>query len=74
MQIEFMWKTDGSAVENCPALYRTDGGYYIQHKRVTDDTVRGYLRELGTANSCPLGDDEDFGFVPADVIDKIKGL
>jgi hypothetical protein len=74
MQIEFMWKTDGSAVENCPALIRTDGGYFTQHKRVTDPEVRARLIALSAANGSPLGDDEDYGFVPADVIDRIKGL
>ena len=74
MQIEFMWKTGGSAVENCPALMRTDGGYFTQHKRVTDPEVRAQLMAVSAANGSPLGDDEDYGFVPADVIDRIKDL
>jgi len=74
MEIEFMWKTNGSAVENCPALFRTTGGYYTQHKRVMDPEVRAQLRALSAANHSPLGDDEDYGFVPADVIDRIKDL
>lgn len=65
MQIEFMWKTDGSAVENCPALYKTVGGYVVQGK-VLDAETRAQLRQLGG--------DEDGVFVPADVIEKIKGL
>ena len=65
MQIEFMWKTDGSAVENCPALYKAPGGYVVQGK-VLDAETRTQLRQLGS--------DEDGVFVPADVIDKIKGL
>jgi hypothetical protein len=65
MQIEFMWKTDGSAVENCPALYKAPGGYVVQGK-VLDAVTRAQLRQLGS--------DEDGVFVPADVIDKIKGL
>ena len=74
MQIEFMWKTDDSGIENCPALFRTDGGYYTQGKRVTDPAVRAQLRELGAANVSPLGSDEDYLFVPGDVINRIKGL
>lgn len=65
MQIEFMWKTDGSAIENCPALYRAPGGYVVQGK-VLDAGTRAALRQLGG--------DEDAVFVPADVIEKIKGL
>lgn len=65
MQIEFMWKTDSSAVENCPALYRAPGGYVVQGK-VLDAETRAALRQLAG--------DEDAVFVPADVIDKIRGL
>ena len=63
--IEFMWKTDGSAVENCPALYRVPGGYVVQGKKL-DSATRALLRQLA--------DDEDGLFVPSDVIDRIKGL
>ena len=65
MQIEFMWKTNTSAVENCPALYRAPGGYVVQGKTLDAET-RATLRQLGT--------DEDAVFVPADVIERIKGL
>lgn len=65
MRIEFMWKTTGSAVENCPAIYRAPGGYVVQGKALDAET-RAQLRQLGT--------DEDGVFVPADVIDRIKGL
>ena len=65
MQIQFMWKTEGSAVENCPALYRAPGGYVVQGK-VLDAETRAALRQVGS--------DEDAVFVPADVIERIKGL
>jgi TolB-like protein len=65
MQIEFMWKTKDSAVENCPALYRAPGGYVVQGKMLDAET-RAALRQLAG--------DEDAVFVPADVIDRIKGL
>ena len=65
MEIKFMWKTDGSAIENCPALYEAPGGYVVQGK-VLDAETRARLRQLGS--------DEDGVFVPADVIDRIKGL
>ena len=69
-----MWKDAGSNVGNCPAMYSTEGGYYIQGKRVTSATVRGYLGELGAANDSGLAEDEDYLFVPANVIDRIRGL
>jgi len=65
MQIRFMWKTKDSAVENCPALYEAPGGYVVQGKMLDAET-RAALRQLGG--------DEDAVFVPADVIDRIKGL
>jgi hypothetical protein len=60
-----MWKTGGSNVGNCPAMYRAEGGYVIQGKRLDTET-RTQLRDLGT--------DEDGVFVPADVIDRIRDL
>lgn len=73
-KISFMWKTSGSFTGNCPALFKADGGYYIQHRQVTDPQVRERLRSLGEANDCPLGDGEEYGFVPADVIERIREL
>ena len=60
-----MWKDDGSNVGNCPALYKAPGGYVVQGKQLDDET-RAQLRDLGA--------DEFAVFVPANVIDKIKGL
>jgi hypothetical protein len=65
MKIRFMWKTSGSATGNCPALYAAPGGYVVQGK-VLDAETRAKLRQLGS--------DEDGVFVPADVIERIKGL
>jgi hypothetical protein len=70
-EITFMWKTTESWTGDCPALYKTSGGYYVQVKRVTDPHVRARLEALGRANDSPLGADEDYGFVPADVIDRV---
>lgn len=65
MQIEFMWKDNASYTGNCPAMYRTEGGYVVQGKKLDDET-RAQLRDLGG--------DEDGVFVPANVIDRIKAL
>ena len=64
MHIEFMWKDESSYTGNCPAMYRTEGGYVVQGK-VLDAETRAQLRDLGG--------DETAVFVPANVIDKIKG-
>lgn len=58
-----MWKTGASNTGNCPAMYRAEGGYVIQGKKL-DAATRAQLRDLGG--------DEDGVFVPADVIDRIK--
>lgn len=73
-EITFMCKTASSWTGDCPALYKTDGGYYVQVKRVTDPAVRARLETLGKSNDSPLGADEDFGYVPADVIDRVRNL
>lgn len=65
MQIEFMWKTNGSATGNCPAQYKAPGGYVIQGKKL-DAATRAQLRDLGA--------DEDAVFVPDDVIDRNRDL
>lgn len=62
LNLNFLWKDDGSGGGGCPALYRTDGGYVVQGKMI-DDATRGTLRQLA--------DDEDAVFVPANVLDKL---
>jgi hypothetical protein len=65
MQLKFMWKDDASNVGNCPAMYEAPGGYVVQGKALDAET-RAHLRDLGG--------DEDAVFVPANVIDRIRGL
>ena len=65
MEIRFLWKDAGSNVGNCPAMYEASGGYVIQGKTL-DAATRAQLRDLGG--------DEDAVFVPANVIDRIRGL
>ena len=60
-----MWKDSGSNVGNCPALYETEGGYIVQGK-VLDAVTLLQVQDLGG--------DEMAVFVPANVIDRIKGL
>lgn len=65
MDIEFLWKDAESQGGGCPALYRTDGGYVVQGIKL-DDTTRASLRQLA--------DDEDGVFVPANVLDRLRGV
>jgi hypothetical protein len=65
VQIRFMWKDADSNVGDCPAIYEAPGGYVIQGKFIDDET-RAQLRDLAG--------DETAVFVPANVIDRIKGL
>lgn len=65
MQITFRWKTDTSGGGGCPALYDAPGGFVVQGVKLDDET-RAQLRQLA--------DDEDAVFVPADVLDRLKGL
>ncbi len=63
MTIEFMWKTDSSNTGNCPALYRADGGFVVQGKRLSEeDTAK--LRDLDAG--------ETGVWVPADVLDRLR--
>lgn len=62
--LEFLWKDAASNGTGCPALYRTDGGYVVQGIKL-DDATRGRLRQLA--------DDEDGVFVPANVLDRLRG-
>jgi hypothetical protein len=67
--IEFLWKDDASNVGDCPSLSkgRLDGrdGYFVVGKR-TSQGLRTQIPQVG--------DDDVAVFVPANVIDRIKGL
>lgn len=78
--IIFLWKTGPSGTGNCPALYAvTEGadvvetpsdtaagrGYIVQVKKIKPEAM-AQLRDLGT--------DETAGFVPADVIERVREL
>jgi hypothetical protein len=65
VDITFMWKDADSNVGDCPALYEAAGGYVVQGKLLDDDT-RAKLRDLGA--------DETAVFVPANVLDRLRGL
>jgi hypothetical protein len=73
-EITFMWKDRDSWTGDCPALFKAPGGYYVQHKRVTDPEVRARLQAVGQANDSPLGPRRGVRVVPANVLDRIAEL
>ena len=77
-EITFMWKTSESWTGDCPAIFQGQlngkPGYFLQVKRVTDPAVRARLAAIGGQHDSPLGADEDYGWVNADVIDRVAEL
>jgi hypothetical protein len=63
--LEFLWKDANSGDGDCPALYRTEGGYVVQGVKLTDEE-RASLRNLA--------DSEDGVFVPANVLDRLREI
>lgn len=64
MKLTYLWKDPNSGHGGCPALYETAGGYVVQGVKLDDET-RAQLRDLA--------DHEDGVFVPAAVLDLLKG-
>ena len=65
MKIQFMWKDSSSAGGSCPAIYDAPGGYVVQGVQLDAET-RAQLRDLA--------DTEDAVFVPANVLDRLRGM
>lgn len=63
--LTFLWKDAESIGGECPALYATEGGYVVQGIKLTDDE-RQQLRNLA--------DGEDGVFVPANVLNRLRGM
>lgn len=64
MDIQFMWKDADSKTGKCPALYKAEGGYVVQGVKLDDET-RAQMRQLA--------DGEDGVFVPANVLERLRG-
>lgn len=72
MNINFMWKDSSSGVGDCPALYQTDDGYVIVGKTLNADDL-AQVRAAGSAHNSGIGADETALFVPANVLDRLRG-
>lgn len=71
-QLQFLWKDINSGGNGCPALIKTDGGYYVQGRAVTDATERAAIQAVADAHQSGLSADEDVIFVPANVLDRLN--
>lgn len=70
--IHFMWKTGDSGNGDCPSLMQVDGGYITVGKTLDPDTL-AQIHAVGRANNSGIGADETAVFLPADVIDRLRG-
>ena len=69
--LEFMWKDSASGNGDCPALYRTDGGYIVVGKNLSAADI-AQVHAVGSANNSGIGDDESALFIPANVLDRLR--
>lgn len=60
-----MWKDESSGAKECPAIYQTEGGYVVQGVKLTE-AERAQLLDFAAH--------EDAVFVPANVLDRLRGL
>jgi hypothetical protein len=70
IELLFLWKDSNSGGNGCPALIKTDGGYYVQGRIVTDEE-RTAIQAVSDANNAGLRADEDVLFVPDNVLDRL---
>lgn len=70
--LKFKWKDDNCANQTCPALFEVDGGHIVVGKILSADEL-AQVRALGTANDSGIGDGETAVFLPANVLDRLKG-
>lgn len=71
-KIEFLWKADGSGNGDCPSILKVDGGYVLVGKNLDEETA-AQIAAAGRANNSGIAADETAVFLPADVIDRLRG-
>ncbi len=68
----FKWKAGDSVNGDCPALYEVDGGHIVVGKLLNADDL-AQVRAVGEANDSGIGTDETAVFLPADVLNRLRG-
>lgn len=71
IELQFLWKDIASGGNGCPALIKTDGGYYVQG-RIVSAEERQAIQAVADDNNAGLRPDEDVLFVPANVLDRLS--
>lgn len=66
-KIKFMWKDGDSRTGGCPGLHVVEEGPegYVVVGKNTNPSLRAQISEIG--------DDETAAFVPANVLDRLRG-
>lgn len=66
-KIRLMWKDTGSRTGGCPGLHKVEQGPegYVVVGKNTNPSLRAQIPEIG--------DDETAVFVPANVLDRLRG-
>lgn len=66
-KIKFLWKDGDSRTGGCPGLHKVEEGPegYVVVGKNTDPSLRAQIREIS--------DDETAVFVPANVLDRLRG-
>nr|WP_221374444.1 hypothetical protein [Actinoplanes polyasparticus] len=70
--VKFMWKTGSSGNGDCPSIMEVDGGYVLVGKNL-DAATTEQIQAAGRASNSGIGADETAVFLPADVIDRLRG-
>jgi hypothetical protein len=70
--IQFLWKTSASGNGDCPSILKVDGGYVLVGKNLDEQTA-AQIAAVGRAHNSGIGIDETAVFLPADVIDRLRG-
>lgn len=75
MELQFLWKWDGSGNGDCPSAFKAtrDGaaGYILVGSNLNADET-AHVAALGRAHNSGIAGTETAVFVPADVIDRFR--
>jgi hypothetical protein len=70
-ELDYWLGDTGSGGGNCPAVLRAPGGYIVQGKGLSADTLAG-VREVTAAHDKGTGPDETAVWIPENIIEQIR--